>query len=200
MGKYIELFTESGLGSPKVHVRDGNRAVWNGSSFVAYSEGDRATYDLVLSEDGLSGYYTVEMPSDIPAGRYTVLFYDEDNVPLTSFSGTWDGTAWEAGWLTPSRTLTESVDRIKKNTALAGFTFLMISSTDHLSAKSGLTVTAERSIDGAAFDSCVNDVTEVSNGIYAINLAAADLNGDVITLKFTATGADARFVTLVTQP
>ena len=92
-----------------------------------------------------------------------------------------------------------SVDGIKKNTALNNFMFLMVDSTDHVTGKTGLTVTAERSIDGAAFAACANAVTEVSAGIYKINLAATDLNGDVITLKFTGTAADARMVTIKTN-
>jgi hypothetical protein len=89
--------------------------------------------------------------------------------------------------------------RINKNTALNNFSFLMVDSTDHVTPKTGLTVTAERSIDGAAFAACANAVAEVGNGVYKINLAATDLNGDVITLKFTAAGADQRTITIVTQ-
>jgi hypothetical protein len=88
---------------------------------------------------------------------------------------------------------------VKKNTALANFPFLLVDSTDHVTGKTGRTVTATRSIDGAAFAACANSVTEVSNGIYKINLAAADLNGDTITLRFTATSADDRFITIATQ-
>ena len=77
--------------------------------------------------------------------------------------------------------------------------FLMVDSTDHVTSKTGLTITATRSIDGAAFASCANSATEVSAGIYKINLAAADLNGDVITLRFSGTAADDRFITIVTQ-
>ena len=90
--------------------------------------------------------------------------------------------------------------KITKNTALSNFEFLMVDSTDHVTGKTGLTITATRSIDGAAFAACANSATEVANGIYKINLAAADLNGDCITLKFTASGADARFITILTQP
>jgi len=90
--------------------------------------------------------------------------------------------------------------RPTKNTALANFMFLMVASSDHVTATAGLTVTARRSIDGAAFGSCANAVVEVSNGIYKIDLAAADLNGDVITLRFTADTADDRLITIVTQP
>lgn len=90
--------------------------------------------------------------------------------------------------------------RITKNTALANFEFLMVDATDGYTAETGLTITATRSIDGAAFAACANSATEVSNGIYKIDLAAADLNGNVITLKFAATGARTRIITIVTQP
>jgi hypothetical protein len=89
---------------------------------------------------------------------------------------------------------------ITKNTALANFEFLMIDSTDDVSPKTGLSITAQRSIDGAAFGSCANAATELSNGIYVIDLAASDLNGDVVTLRFTAAGANDRVITIVTQP
>lgn len=45
---------------------------------------------------------------------------------------------------------------VKKNAALSAFEFFMVDSTDHVSGKTGLTVTAQRSLDGAAFGSCAN--------------------------------------------
>lgn len=90
--------------------------------------------------------------------------------------------------------------KITKNTALSAFMFLMVDSTDHVTGKTGLTITAERSLDGAAFGACANLASEVANGMYKINLAATDLNADVVTLKFTGTAADARFITIVTEP
>ena len=89
---------------------------------------------------------------------------------------------------------------VKKNQALNNFAFLMVSNVNHITPETGLTVTATRSIDGGAFSACANSVTEVGNGIYVINLATTDLNGGVITLLFTATGADNRYVSIVTQP
>ncbi len=88
---------------------------------------------------------------------------------------------------------------IKKNTALSAFEFFMVDAIDHVTGKTGLTVTATRSIDGGAFASCANAPTEVSSGVYAIDLAAADLNGTVITLRFTGTGADATLLTVKTS-
>ena len=87
---------------------------------------------------------------------------------------------------------------VKKNVALANFGFVMVDFAD--APLTGLTVTATRSIDGAAFGACANSVAEISAGAYKIDLAAADLNGNAILLKFTATGAKTRFVLILTQP
>jgi len=87
----------------------------------------------------------------------------------------------------------------KKNTAFNNFEFEMIDSSNHLSEKTGLTVSAERSIDGGAYASCTNSPAEVGNGTYKINLSAADLNGSSITLRFTATGADVTKITIKTS-
>ena len=88
---------------------------------------------------------------------------------------------------------------IQKNVAISNFMFFMRDSADHISGKTGLTITAERSIDGAAFGACANSAAEIANGVYRINLAASDLNGNTITLKFTGTGADPTLISIVTQ-
>lgn len=89
---------------------------------------------------------------------------------------------------------------IKQNQALASFSFLMTDSTNHAPA-AGLTVTVTRSIDGGAFAAgTLSAVTEVSDGLYKVSFAAADLNGKVVVLKAVATGADMTVERLVTQP
>lgn len=89
---------------------------------------------------------------------------------------------------------------IKKNQALAGFPFLMTDSTNHNPA-TGKTVTVTRSIDGAAFASgTLSAVTEIGSGLYKVDFAAGDLNGNSVTLRATAAGCDDLFVTLVTEP
>lgn len=88
---------------------------------------------------------------------------------------------------------------VKKNQALAGFTFVMFDATTN-APKTGLTVTAQRSLDGAALGACANAVSEVSNGIYTINLAAADLNGNTVMLRFSAVGANDTDIEIITQP
>jgi hypothetical protein len=85
-----------------------------------------------------------------------------------------------------------------RNLALSKFQFVMTDSTNH-NPRAGLTVAASRNIDNAGFASCANVVTDVANGWYSIDLAATDLNGNVIALRFTATGADDNNLTLITQ-
>ena len=89
---------------------------------------------------------------------------------------------------------------IKKNTAFTNFEFFMVSSTDHRTGKTGLTITSTRSIDGGAFASTTNTATEIGGGFYKINLSAADLNGTMITFKMTGTLADDLQFSIVTQP
>jgi hypothetical protein len=117
----------------------------------------------------------------------------------------WNGTAVAA---LPANFFSLAIDasgnvsltsNLKKNTALAGFTFTMTDSTSH-NPRTGLSVTAQRSLNGGAFGACANGVTEIANGNYAINLAASDLNANVVMLRLTAAGADDLNLLLITQP
>lgn len=89
---------------------------------------------------------------------------------------------------------------IRKNTALLNFPFLMTDSTNH-NPITGRTVSGSRSIDGGSFLGLSSpNMTEIGNGVYQCDLAASDLNGDTIVLRFTATGSDDLVITLVTEP
>lgn len=90
---------------------------------------------------------------------------------------------------------------VKKNTALTGFQFPLVDFTDHVTLKSGATVTGTVSLDGGAFASLTNSVSEIgSTGIYTVDLGAADLNGINVLLRFTSgTAADVRLIRLITQ-
>jgi hypothetical protein len=89
---------------------------------------------------------------------------------------------------------------VRKNQAMAGFTFPMFAATAPNGLATGLSVTAARSIDGGGVAGSANAVTEVGSGIYELNLAASDLDGNSITFIFTANGALDAAVTFVTQP
>lgn len=89
---------------------------------------------------------------------------------------------------------------VKKNAALSAFMFQMFDSTNHAPA-TGKTVTVTRSIDGGAFGAgTLSAVTEVSGGWYKCDFAAADLNGNVIAFRATATACDDTNLSIVTGP
>ena len=89
---------------------------------------------------------------------------------------------------------------VKENAILNGFMFLMVSSTDHVTPATGLTITSQVSINGGSFNTTANSATEISNGVYTINLAAADTNGHTLMFLFSGSGADNRYIEIVTQP
>ena len=95
-------------------------------------------------------------------------------------------------------TLATSQLTVRRNEALAGFTFPMYDATTGNPA-TGLSVSCSISIDGATLVGSTNSPSEVGGGIYKLNLAAADLDGTVITLVFIASSASATIVTLITQ-
>ncbi len=88
---------------------------------------------------------------------------------------------------------------VPKNVALSNFMFLMMDSADHITPKTGLTITEEISKDGGAFAACANAFAEVSDGMYKINFTQAEMNADIIVLKFAAAGADDRLITIITS-
>jgi len=92
-------------------------------------------------------------------------------------------------------------DGIKKNTAITAFTFLMVQTSDHVTGATGLTVAGNYSGDGGAVAALTNTgaITEISNGLYEIDLTSGELNYENVTLIFTATGADARVITIHTS-
>jgi hypothetical protein len=79
---------------------------------------------------------------------------------------------------------------LKQSTARTVMVF-MTDSVDHLTGKTGLTLTVTLSKNGAAFASISPNVTERGNGWYAIDLVSSntDTLGD-LAIRVTATGAD----------
>jgi hypothetical protein len=89
---------------------------------------------------------------------------------------------------------------IKKNTALSNYMFRMSDAATG-DPKTGLTVTVQRALDGGAFSNATNTpATEIANGWYKINLSAADMNGDTVAIKCTATLAKQYDELIVTEP
>lgn len=81
--------------------------------------------------------------------------------------------------------------RILHKNAAVNVMVLMVDSTDHVTGKTGLTLTITASKNGAAFASISPTVTERGDGWYSIALTAShtDTEGD-LALHITGTGAD----------
>ena len=68
---------------------------------------------------------------------------------------------------------------------------LMVDSVDHVTGKTGLTLTITASKDGAAFASITPTVTELATGWYNVALTTTHTNTlGALALHITATGAD----------
>jgi len=78
---------------------------------------------------------------------------------------------------------------------------LMVDEDDSKTGLAGLTVAGQISKDNGAFAALDNTpATELAFGMYYITITATEMNANTVTLRFTATGADDRFITLVNQP
>ena len=88
--------------------------------------------------------------------------------------------------------------RLKKNTAFNGFSLVMFNTAG--AAATGKTVSGSVSIDGGAFGSLTNSVSEIGSGAYKVNLAAADTNGNDLLFLFAATDCKPLFLKVITQP
>ncbi len=94
--------------------------------------------------------------------------------------------------------ITGERDDPAKNVAYS-FDIVMFSSSTG-DPTSGLSVVGQRAIEGGAFAAMTGTISEIGSGFYTVNASAADMNGDRISWRFTATGANPRSVTIYTQP
>jgi hypothetical protein len=129
-------------------------------------------------------------PSDLGSGATLAANLSDIESQTDDIGGAGVGLT-EAGGTGDQLTAIPSGD-IPKNATLANFTFTMVDSTDHISPKTGLTVTGQRSCDGASFTAVTGTIAEIANGAYQFDAAAADTNCNMFIWYFTASGADSR--------
>lgn len=191
--------TEHFLSNP--NVADEYMTVIDLSAMVAGDFLEVRAYQMVLT-GGTSRPFWLEtyqgiQPADLQEARTPWVPNDLTDTNAVRFSMNQKlGTSRNFPWKTLRRS---NGANIRKNQALAKFSFLMTDSTAHAPA-TGKTVTVTRSIDGGAFGAgTLANITEVANGIYTVDFLAADLNGNVIVMRATASGCDDTFATLVTS-
>lgn len=129
---------------------------------------------------------------------------------LTALGFNLSASDFDAGAIDANALATDAVNEIRdailptQNAVLDNIEFLFVAASDHVTPVTGATGTAvTRSIDGGAFGSGTGTLAEVANGIYQYDASAADMNGGVITFRFTGTGGtpgapDDAFLTIVT--
>lgn len=109
-------------------------------------------------------------------------------VNVVSKASALDFTTTEKANLATTAEIKAAVAPIQKNVGKT-IRFAMHSSTSPYGLAAGATVSVTRSIDGAAFAAgTLGSVAEVANGLYEVDFANADLNGDCVVLYATATG------------
>jgi len=157
----------------ELYTTGANRIVYRSVGFAAGLTVTAYIWSPTLVRSALQTFTEVEL------GLY-YLDYDFASV------GTYMGTFYEGGVATASGVFRVTrLAPVPKNVALSNLMFTMVLSADGRSPAIGKTVTAQISKDGAAFVNCANAVAEVSGGWYKINLAQAEMNADIVALKFT---------------
>jgi hypothetical protein len=136
---------------------------------------------------------TITMTSSATAGTKTLTVTTDDGTATISFIA-----LARAGSIVyiPSSTYGGDVADLKKGAARTIYV-RMVDSTDHITPKTGLTLTITASKNGAAFASIAPNVTEMSSGsypgIYKIDLTAAHTDtAGFLKLYITSSGADSQ--------
>ena len=169
-------------------VVDGNLSTEDGSPVFIHVEGPY-TVEIDMSVSNLIDQTTTPTTAQIVA---SVL---DEILALHTVSGS------VAQAITDIKAKTMNLPGgLTKNASFLNFTFTLFSSADHVTPITGRSVTAQRSLDGSAFTACSNSVSEIGYGVYKINLTSADTNGDALTFRFTAAGADPCLVSVITEP
>jgi hypothetical protein len=98
-----------------------------------------------------------------------------------------------------SAILTKLPFKPTKGAAFNNFKVFMVLASDSKTGATGLTVSGVIQQGTGAYSALTNPVVEIGNGMYRVDLTAAEMNADSISLIFTAATADARVITMYTQ-
>lgn len=161
------------------------------------------SFTVALTAGGIQAIWDALTSALTTASSVGKLLVDNLNATITSRMATFTLPTNFSALLIEGGGNVKVANGIKKGVALNNLEFKMKLTSDHLSPATGLIFSAgkaQSSINGGAFANLTNLPTEISVGFYKINLAATDLNGDIITLRFTGTAADPTEITILTTP
>lgn len=87
----LQIAGQSGVTLRAVIKDRTNDDVWDGADLITYVDADLANYKITVPELG-HGDYGVAVPSALPAGRYHVIYYDNDSDEVFAQAFiSWDG-------------------------------------------------------------------------------------------------------------
>ena len=87
-----------------------------------------------------------------------------------------------------------------RNVAYPNFSIFMVQTADPNLSKPGIgDMAGEFQQDDGSFSSLTNTIFEIGNGMYRVDLTAAEMNAPNINLRFTGTDAVTRVMTLPTN-
>lgn len=182
------------------------------TSTGAYVTGDVANHTLKLVKDGTEASPT-NSPAEVDATNTPGAYKLALTAAETNFGTVWlGGKSSTANVILIPITSTFEIlptalvgggvstgSNIKKNTAQNNFMFVMTLSSNNAPA-TGVVVGGFVYQDGGAQQSLTNSVTELSNGVYQVNLAAADTNCNHMLLRFTGANCNDRIIEIITVP
>lgn len=205
MANEILVNYTSGVNLVAVITNNAGLTYAGGNTFAARNNTTVLAHPVTVPEFATSGQYAADFPAAITTrdlywfavysvatpGVITLAEVQARPVSSSPRGFKWSGTREET-----------DTYGFKKGTAFTAFEFPMVLSSDHVSPGTGLSVTGQVSIDGAAFVALTNSpiTTEIgATGIYKVNFAAADTNGNSLTFKFAATGCDPTLIGMITE-
>lgn len=181
-------------------IFDRTSQVWNGSSFVAYSTGDYANYDIPATEVGTSlGMYKANFPSTITAGVYDVVLKEQsggspaegDTLIAVQDALQWSGTVTLplSDLATSGQLATAIPIQVPRGVAQARWPLTFKSAADHITLFTSGVGSGQISRDGGAYGPLQSgNITEIGLGDYYVNLTSGDLNANVVRLHFSMVG------------
>ena len=86
---------------------------------------------------------------------------------------------------------------VPRGVQLSNFHFWLLSGSTPVTGASPVVQVLQ---DGGTFTTSTNAAVEVGFGVYRVTLTATEMNAEKVSLLITASGADTRFITIVTSP
>lgn len=193
----IPWSTNDGNGAAITRATDGSIRIYKNNSTTQRASSSGVTD----SEDfaGVTGTHLVNIDTSDNAdpGFYAT----GNNYHVMLVGATIDGQTvnrWLGSFSIGNRVNAQPSPR--RNVAFADWQFVMTDAVTH-APQAGLTdasFTKQYNIDGAGWLTLSGTVTEIGQGVYVIDLTAAELDGANIILRFAAGGCDDTYEKIIT--